>query len=403
MWGGGATVKSFMSWAAALALAAGWAGAAIARDIPAANSLPITKYLQVAVRPSSPSVDGFVGDDRAHAAYELYVTNFGDKPIRIVAARIAAAAGGPAFSRMIDRDELAGDFAKIGARRGTRQTPLLGRGESGVIFLFLDFGPPEKTPAALVNSLDIEIEGKPDTEQRLTIAQIEVSGNGAAVIRPPFTGANWLAANGPSNTSTHRRTILTVDGRPRIGQRFAIDFVQLGADGRTYRGDPNRNASYLAYDTPIMAVAAGTIAATLDGVPENTPQSPKMAVELNLSNVGGNFIAEKIGAGRYVMYAHLKPGSLKVKPGDKVAAGQIIARLGNSGNSTEPHLHLQVCDAPSFAASSGIPYEFDSFKLEKYRIDRKDGQPVNLTIEGSTHVERQTPMEDELVAFPGGQ
>ncbi len=194
---------------------------------------------------------------------------------------------------------------------------------------------------------------------------------------------------------------MTVDGYPRIGQRFAIDFVQIGPDGRTYHGDPNRNASYLAYDTPITAVAAGTIAATLDGVPENTPQSPTMAAELNLSNVGGNFIAEKIGAGRYVMYAHLKPGSLTVKPGDKVAAGQTIARLGNTGNSSEPHLHLQVCDAPSFAASNGIPYEFDSLKLEKYRIDRKDGQPINLTIEDSTVVKRQTPMEDELVTFPG--
>jgi murein DD-endopeptidase len=396
-------VKSLMIWAAALALAAGWASAATARDIPAADGLPITKYLQVAVRPSSPRVDEFVGDDRAHAAYELYVINFGDQPIRIVAVKIAAGASGPIFSRMIDRDELTRDFVRIGARREARQTPLLGRGESGVIFLFPDFGPPEKTPAALVNSLDIEVKGKPDTEQRLTIAPIEVSRDGAVVIRPPFTGANWLAANGPSNTSAHRRTILTVDGHPRIGQRFAIDFVRLGADGRTYHGDPNRNASYLAYDTPIAAVAAGTIAATLDGVPENTPQSPKMAVELTLSNVGGNFIAEKIGDGRYVMYAHLKPGSLKVKPGDKVAAGQIIARLGNTGNSTEPHLHLQVCDAPSFAASSGIPYEFDSFGLEKYRIDRKDGQPINLAIEGSTRVERQTPMEDELVDFPAGQ
>ncbi len=110
-------VKSFMSLTAALALAVCCANAAAARDIPPADTLPIAKYLQLAVRPSSPSVDEFVGDNRAHAAYELNVANFSNKPIRIVAVRIAAAAGGPAFSQLIDRDELAGDFIKIGAKR----------------------------------------------------------------------------------------------------------------------------------------------------------------------------------------------------------------------------------------------------------------------------------------------
>ena len=387
--------------AAVLAVALGGAKFAGAREIPAANSVPLTQYLRVAVRPSSRSVDTFIGDHEVHAAYELYVTNFDARPIRIVAARIAGAAGGSAFLRIIYGDALEKSFGKPGVAHQTRQPPILARGETGVIFLFPDFGASTVVPHALVNSLDVEVAGKPATEQRIAIAPIAVRRAGAVVIKPPVSGANWLAGNGPSNTSVHRRTIFVIDGEPRIGQRFAIDFVKLGPDGRAYHGDPGRNASYYAYDTPIKAVAAGAIAATLDGVPENTPESPEFATALTLANVGGNFIAERIGDGRYVMYAHLKPGSLTVKPGDQVAAGQILAHLGNTGSSTEPHLHLQVCDAPSFLGSNGIPYEFDAYALEKYRIDRKDGQPIHLTIEGSTGVKRETPMEDELVTFAG--
>ncbi len=387
--------------AAALAVALLWTRGAGARDVPAANSVPITQYLRVGVRPSSKSVDAFVGDDEAHAAYELYVTNFDNKPLRIVSAIIVGAADGPAFTRTIDGIALEKAFLKAGAGHQTRVTPILKPSETGVIFLFPDFGAPARTPAAIVTSLDVEADGAPATEQRITIAPIAVKRDGAVTIRAPFTGADWLAGNGPSDTSIHRRTIFAIDGEPRIGQRFAIDFVKLGPDGRTYHGDPSRNASYYAYNTPIAAVTDGKIVAMLDGVPDNTPESPKFATELTLANVGGNFIAEEIGGGRYVMYAHLKPGSLVVKPGDRVIAGETIARLGNTGSSTEPHLHLQVCDAPSFLGADGAPYEFASFTRERYRIDRKDGQPVRLTVEGSTEVKRQTPMEDELVTFAG--
>jgi murein DD-endopeptidase MepM/ murein hydrolase activator NlpD len=384
---------------AATMLAIFSAGVALEGEIPAANSLPLTRYLRVAVVPSSKSVDAFVGDGVAHAAFELYVANFGDKPVRLVAVRLEGAGGAEPYFKTIDRDALESAFSKLGFPRQTRVAPILGRGESAVIFLFPNFGAPERAPASVVTSLDVEEEGKPDSEQRITIAPIAVRHHAAVVIQPPLTGRNWLAANGPSNTSIHRRAIFIVDGVPRIGQRFAIDFVKLGPDGRTYRGDQHNNRSYYAYRQPITAVAAGTIVATLDGVPDNIPESGNFAVELRLANAGGNFVAERIGDGRYVMYAHLEPGSLEVKPGDQVKAGQTIASLGNTGSSTEPHLHIQVCNAPSFLGSDGIPYEFDSFTLKKYRIDRKNDQPVHLEIDSSAPVKQQTPMEDELIDF----
>ena len=69
------------------------------------------------------------------------------------------------------------------------------------------------------------------------------------------------------------------------------------------------------------------------------------------------------GGGEYSVYAHLKPGSLRVKPGDKVAAGRVIGQLGSSGNSTEPHLHFQVCDRPNVLLCAALIPTFDGIEI----------------------------------------
>jgi murein DD-endopeptidase MepM/ murein hydrolase activator NlpD len=70
-----------------------------------------------------------------------------------------------------------------------------------------------------------------------------------------------------------------------------------------------------------------------------------------------------LGAGRYALYAHLRAGSITVKPGDRVKRGQSIARVGNSGNTLAPHLHFHVMDTPSPLASNGLPYAIDAFEV----------------------------------------
>ena len=97
----------------------------------------------------------------------------------------------------------------------------------------------------------------------------------------------------------------------------------------------------------LLAVADGIVAATKDSIPEN-PVGGR-AVKIDLVTVGGNFVGIDIGNGRYALYAHVQPGSLRVKVGDHVKRGQVVALLGNSGNSTEPHVHFQIADA------TGVP------------------------------------------------
>jgi murein DD-endopeptidase MepM/ murein hydrolase activator NlpD len=99
-------------------------------------------------------------------------------------------------------------------------------------------------------------------------------------------------------------------------------------------------------DRPIYNVARGTVVEAVDGLPENVPHSGKPAYKINLLNAGGNHVIVKIAEHRYVLYAHMRPGTVRVKRGDSVVVGQVLGHVGNSGNSTEPHLHLHIVDRP---------------------------------------------------------
>jgi murein DD-endopeptidase MepM/ murein hydrolase activator NlpD len=218
------------------------------------------------------------------------------------------------------------------------------------------------------------------------------------VLGPPLRGGDWLAANGPSNTSGHRRALVPIDGGTYIAQRFATDWARIGADGRLVDGDPVDNASYHGYGAEVIAVADAVVASVTDGIPENAAGSPPLrsaaardtlrAVPLTLETVGGNYVILDLGQGRYAFYGHLIPGSLRVKPGDRVRRGQVIGLLGNSGNSTGPHLHFHLSDRNTALAAEGVPYVIDGRDLMR----------------GPGEWERRTnelPIQNERVRFPG--
>src|SRR5262249_54575496 len=99
---------------------------------------------------------------------------------------------------------------------------------------------------------------------------------------------------------------------------------------------------------------------------ENDPTQEKKAVDINLQTVAGNYVIVDIGEGRFAFYAHLQPNSLRVKRGDRVREGQVLALLGNSGNSDAPHLHFHICDRASPLGCEGLRYELAAFDLLGY-------------------------------------
>lgn len=198
-------------------------------------------------------------------------------------------------------------------------------------------------------------------------APFDISAGMPRVISPPLRGNNWVALNGCCAPGwAHRDAIIPADMKLNNSQRFAIDWIRTNDQGNFYTGDRTKNESYVAYGSPVYAVADGTVTSTLDDMDANVPgilpaSDPVLAAKLTVENIDGNHIIMDLGDGVYAMYAHFIKGSLLVKPGDKVKKGQQIAKLGNTGNANAPHLHFQLMHGPSILEDDAVPYVLDNF------------------------------------------
>ncbi|HZD95209.1 MAG TPA: hypothetical protein VE133_13200, partial [Candidatus Sulfotelmatobacter sp.] len=147
----------------------------------------------------------------------------------------------------------------------------IGAGAFAIVYMWLNFDGPAKVPAGLEHVITVQA-GKGRQEITVQCAHVAI-GKDIAVISAPLRGDNWQAGNGPSNSSGHRRTILPINGKAAIAQRFAIDWVRLNADGKTFKGDEKDNKSYRAYGSEALAGADGTIVAIKDGSRRMFPAS----------------------------------------------------------------------------------------------------------------------------------
>ena len=263
------------------------------------------------------------------------------------------------------------ELTKACARPGRHDVPedrrlQLDGGGLALVYLWVPLES-ARVPAALDHRIVVKQKG-----EELTVPDVRVAVRNVAprVFSPPLRGGGWLAGNGPSNKSPHRLTVVPLGGHARIPQRFAVDWVKVGADGKTFTGDPTRNTSYAAYGAEALAVGDGVVTEVKDGIRENVPEQDP-AVPITLETVAGNHVIVDPGGGAFGMWAHLQPGSVRVKVGERVRRGQVLALVGNSGNSSEPHLHFHLTDAPSTLAAEGIPYAFESFEGEGPRRRRQ--------------------------------
>ncbi len=356
-------------------------------------------YMRVIAAPYPPEAQILDGADHRHSAYELYVTNFGRTPLKVTKLDVTGKDGDKiVVNQSASGPQLAAMFVPAtGGDARKPNDPSLKPGETGIFFIFADWLPDQGDPDNFVTAITIEQHGERSGSGTIQSAPLDLNQDDPIVIHSPLRGKNWLAANGPSNTSAHRRAMLPVNGLPHIGQRYAIDWIQLGDDGNAFTGDQSKNSSYHAWDQEIHAVGDGKIVEVKDGIPENVPNSGKIAVPITYDTLAGNYIIQQLSDGHFAAYAHLRPGTLKVKVGDTVHAGDVLAHLGNAGNSSEPHLHFQVCDAPSFPASEGLPFAIDQYTYDDYKIDK--APKAALTVKSSHPVTKQEPMEDELDSF----
>lgn len=371
-------------------------GAALLSGSAFAATPDLTRALPLEVSNANPPVP-VRADGKLHLVYELHLTNFDPGARDLKLSRLEVLADEATKPLLIlEGEALAGALMQPGRREVPDKT-LLSPGTRGVAFLWVTLD--SAVPSELRHRIAVAGE---KGERVLEAGRIQVRPEATLTLGPPLRGSGWLAAVGPSNTSGHRRTFITLDGRPRIAQRFAIDFARLGESGLPFQGDPKKNESWYGYGQEVLAVADGVVASVQDGIPENVPLSPEMAIPIDVSNAGGNHVIVKLEDGRHAFFAHLIPGSLRVKPGDRVTSGQVLGLLGNSGNSDAPHLHFHVSDANSPLGSEGQPYAFESFEIEG-RIESLDpilaGQPAKLDRTREPR-RREVPVENVVVRFP---
>jgi murein DD-endopeptidase MepM/ murein hydrolase activator NlpD len=348
-------------------------GVALALPIVAAAwSVPMQLGLQVPFEPTA-----FTGSGRTVVMYELHLTNYSNQAIDLRRIEVFDADDPGA------RPLVTFDGAEIGPLLQAPAPPQVNAGATVVVFMQVTLDSKADMPNRLrhrVSGADSSIEG----------ALIGTHRSRLKVLVPPVRGAEWQASDGPSNDrdNHHRRGLLVLDGRATISRRFATDWF-LKRNGRTYDGDIHAVRAHHSYEQPVFAVARGTVVATRDDRPDNVPGFYPDFIppaDLSLETATGNLVIVDIGDGLFAHYYHLQPGSLRVKPGDRVASGQPLARIGTSGDANLPHLHFEVTTSPLALMGEGVPYVIDRFRAKS-------------THGGWQTITRELPMRNMLIDF----
>lgn len=334
--------------------------------------------------------------DQSAVVYELLVANPSSRTL--VVERIEAVSEDVALAAW-EGDELVARAARLPPMESTEEAALLLEpGDRYVLYMWLDSLDPTAAPTHIGHQASVRtgdtgeamrwsLRTRPAPVERVT-----------TVIDAPVRGGRWLVTNGLSNDADHRRFI-TASGELFIPQRFGADFLKLGSDGNNATAErPLRNEAFHAFEEPLYAVADGEVVAVRRGLPDN--EAGSAPGPLAWGEVPGNHVVIRLGNGVFALYAHLRQGSIEVREGQKVTRGQRIARIGNSGNTSAPHLHFHMMDGPAPNLAEGVPFVFSSFDLlvEGYRFS-----PDQLPFpeEGARRT-RSLPRRGWVVRFPAG-
>lgn len=317
------------------------------------------------------------GDDgKEHVEYDLLVVNVVGDPVTLSSVTVLDPAG-KELDR-IDGDKLAAATQNLFTHAPVRAIP-----SSGAVAVEVDLAlAPGTVPARVTNRIAYTLPAGAPSAAVLGATEVDgpevaVNRRPAIVIKPPLEGNGWLATTACCGPNPHRDLRLAVDGsRIETPETFAVDWGLVKGD-RLFEGDGSTNEQFYGFGADVLAVADGSVVFTQDGVPEQSPTALIPADKQ--ADIGGNKVILKIAPKVFAVYEHLQPGSLTVKVGDHVKAGALLAKLGNTGSSTGPHLHFGLLDRPDIFTGRSLPFVFDRYTLAG-TVDIATAEGDNLMI-----------------------
>ena len=393
------------------------AGDTISSQLPGENETHFTPVVMSVLTEPSPVLGS---DGLTHFVYELQLTNATSFPVQVESLEVLGGAKGERALAAFAGTDVSQIMQEIMEKS---PTDTLKSGLGAVAFIHFTVDKPEAGRTSLVHRLTISGQfppgfthfmGLPASANRI----VEIGGPTKIhsprpiIIGPPLEGKGWIAADGCCTAKRHIRAIMPINGRLRVAQRFAIDWVLINDEQRLFAGDPSDVKSYFAYGKKVLAVSDATVVSAIDKYENQVPG--KLPSDMTLAEVYGNHVVLDLGNEQFAFYAHFQPGSLRehgVKVGDRVCRGQVLGLVGNSGNTSSPHLHFHVMSSPSPLGSDGIPYVIEDFELlgrapSTEAIDKaeQDGTPLVVQeVDHSGKHSEELPLDLSVVAFPPRQ
>lgn len=359
------------------------APAAVAQSPAATAAAPSAAPIALAVFTPPQAVTG--SDGERHLVYELKITN---------ASPVGTALDGvTVFDPDTRRGYVGFEGASLGERLRIPNVPLgqhpIPVGAWGAFFIHVSVPTDVPFPGRLSHDVTTNPATSPYPANTLG-GETQVNTAPPVVLGPPLRGSGYIAGDGCCDAPRHVQALLPIDGGWWNAQRFAIDWEQLDGQNRLWVPQPGREKTPLVtdfhiYGKDILAVADGIVVA----VEKNLPDQPPLTMPSNmpLDQADGNHVILDLGHGIFVLYAHMAPGSVAVDLNQRVSKGQILGKVGNSGNTSAPHLHFQAMDRPSSLAANGLPYVFERFRITgfdpggspDFQNAEDGGTPVTIT------------------------
>jgi murein DD-endopeptidase MepM/ murein hydrolase activator NlpD len=359
-----------------LAVAPATAGAQEGEGGPA---IPLTA---LEVRGTAPPQAVKGTDGRWHIEYDLTITNTATAPVTLTGLTVRDPRGG-LLLRLEGEDQITEVTGTI-----LPPTPTSTVEPSQTVQTVVDAVVPRegRVPARVTNRVSYTypadaLFGHLIGSREVDGPVLQVPRRKPIVVKPPLRGSGWIAFNACCEPSSHRSFVLAANGRLVTPEVFAIDWIQE-QDGRVAEGDGSQNSQWAGYREPVFAVASGRVVSVQNGQPEippgvSTADNPTLT---DADSFGGNHVLLRLRRGVYALYAHMVTGSVRVKKGERVKTGQQIGLLGNSGNTSAPHLHFGLIESSrGLLSSDSLPFVIDRFTYGGQAEFSETGPEVTIT------------------------